>query len=411
MAGAEKGLVLVVEDDRAIADLVGLYLRRDGFGVQVERDGQAGLAAVRRLRPAAVVLDVGLPGLDGVEVCRRLRAEDDWTPVLFVTARDDEIDRVLGLELGADDYVTKPFSPRELVARVRTVLRRSGRVAEREEVLGWARCGIEVDRRRAHAAGGEVALTSTEFDLLTHLMRAPGRVFTREQLLSAVWGYTASAGTRTVDVHVAQLRAKLGPASPLRTVRGVGYAADRRPERRSLAWRVAAPAAWSSRWSRWRSRRSSRCGWSPRPPARRRRPCWPRRPTSSRPSSPTPRSSATPARRGRRRRRASSCRRCRPRASTSCCPPRPPGTGPVGTALTEANAERALAGVPVSASVDVDGRTYARRGPPRAERGVRAGPPVGHGPARQRPHPAQPRLRAARRASRWRSSSGWSSAR
>jgi DNA-binding response OmpR family regulator len=173
------------------------------------------------------VLDVGLPGLDGVEVCRRLRAEDDWTPVLFVTARDDEIDRVLGLEMGADDYVTKPFSPRELVARVRTVLRRSGRVAEREEVLAVGEVRIEVDRRRAHAAGAEVALTSTEFDLLTHLMRAPGRVFTREQLLAAVWGYTASAGTRTVDVHVAQLRAKLGPASPLRTVRGVGYAADR----------------------------------------------------------------------------------------------------------------------------------------------------------------------------------------
>ena len=227
MADAEKGLVLVVEDDRAIADLVGLYLRREGFGVQVERDGQAGLAAVRRLRPAAVVLDVGLPGVDGVEVCRRLRAEDDWTPVLFVTARDDEIDRVLGLEMGADDYVTKPFSPRELVARVRTVLRRSGRVAEREEVLAVGEVRVEVDRRRAHAAGAEVALTSTEFDLLTHLMRAPGRVFTREQLLAAVWGYTASAGTRTVDVHVAQLRGKLGDAAGLiRTVRGVGYTAD-----------------------------------------------------------------------------------------------------------------------------------------------------------------------------------------
>ena len=126
MPDAEKGrgLVLVVEDDRSIADLVGLYLRRDGFGVQVEATAPPRLAAVRRLRPTAVVLDVGLPGMDGVEVCRRLRAEGDWTPVLFVTARDDEVDRMLGLELGADDYVTKPFSPRELVARVRTVLRR-----------------------------------------------------------------------------------------------------------------------------------------------------------------------------------------------------------------------------------------------------------------------------------------------
>lgn len=221
------GLVLVVEDDRAIAELVGLYLRRDGFGVHVESDGTAGLAAVRRLSPVAVVLDVGLPGLDGVEVCRRMRAEQDWTPVLFVTARADEVDRVLGLEMGADDYVTKPFSPRELVARVRTVLRRTAPAAGREEVLELGGVRVEVDRRRAHAGEQEIALTSTEFDLLTHLLRAPGRVFTREQLLSAVWGYTASAGTRTVDVHVAQLRAKLGAAGPIRTVRGVGYAADR----------------------------------------------------------------------------------------------------------------------------------------------------------------------------------------
>ena len=226
-SGAGRGLVLVIEDERPIADLVRLYLTRDGFGVHVEHDGAAGLAAARRTRPVAVVLDIGLPVLDGTQVCRRLREAGDWTPVLFLTARDDEVDRILGLELGADDYLTKPFSPRELVARVRTVLRRSGRVAEREEVLAVGEVRIEVDRRRAHAGGAEVALTSTEFDLLTHLMRAPGRVFTREQLLSAVWGYTASAGTRTVDVHVAQLRAKLGAASPIRTVRGVGYAADR----------------------------------------------------------------------------------------------------------------------------------------------------------------------------------------
>jgi DNA-binding response OmpR family regulator len=221
-----RGLVLVVEDDRAIADLVALYLRREGFGVQVESDGKSGLAAVRRLRPVAVVLDVGLPGMDGVEVCRALRAEQDWTPVLFVTARDDEVDRILGLEMGADDYVTKPFSPRELVARVRTVLRRAGGTPGREEVLRIGDVHVEVDRRRVRAGDAEIALTSTEFDLLTHLVRAPGRVFSREQLLSAVWGYAAAAGTRTVDVHVAQLRSKLGAASPIRTVRGVGYAAD-----------------------------------------------------------------------------------------------------------------------------------------------------------------------------------------
>jgi DNA-binding response OmpR family regulator len=221
-----RGLVLVVEDDRAIADLVGLYLRRDGFGVQVESDGVAALAAVRKLAPVAVVLDVGLPGMDGIEVCRRMRAEQDWTPVLFVTARDDEVDRILGLEMGADDYVTKPFSPRELVARVRTVLRRAAGTPGRDEVFAVGGVQVDVTRRRVRVGAAEVALTSTEFDLLTHLVRAPGRVFSREQLLSAVWGYTASAGTRTVDVHVAQLRAKLGAASPIRTVRGVGYAAD-----------------------------------------------------------------------------------------------------------------------------------------------------------------------------------------
>jgi DNA-binding response OmpR family regulator len=223
-----RGLVVVVEDERSIAELIGLYLRRDGFGVHTETDGSGGLAAVRRLAPVAVVLDVGLPGLDGIEVCRRLRAEQNWTPILFVTARDDEVDRILGLEMGADDYVTKPFSPRELVARVRTVLRRAGPPAGADEVLRVGLVEVAVDRRRVRAGDAEIDLTSTEFDLLTHLMRAPGRVFSREQLLSAVWGYTASAGTRTVDVHVAQVRAKLGPASPIRTVRGVGYAAESR---------------------------------------------------------------------------------------------------------------------------------------------------------------------------------------
>ena len=229
MTGAEpgaRGLVLVVEDDRAIADLVRLYLRRDGFGVQVEADGATALDAVGRLRPVAVVLDIGLPGLDGVEVCRRLRAADDWTPVLFMTARDDEVDRIVGLELGADDYVTKPFSPRELVARVRAVLRRADGVPTREEVLAMGVVRVEVDRRRVQVDGRDVALTATEFALLAHLMRAPARVFTREQLLGAVWGYAAAAGTRTVDVHVAQLRGKLGDASPIRTVRGTGYAAE-----------------------------------------------------------------------------------------------------------------------------------------------------------------------------------------
>ncbi len=226
MSDGGKGLVLVVEDERSIADLIRLYLARAGFGVQVEADGRAGLAAVRRLHPAAVVLDVGLPTLDGTEVCRQLRQAGDWTPVLFVTARDDEVDRVLGLELGADDYVTKPFSPRELVARVKTVLRRGNAAGETPAVLHLAGIRLDPGRRRVWAGDHEVTLTTTEFDLLAHLLRRPGRVYEREQLLSEVWGYAAAAGTRTVDVHVAQLRAKLGRDSPIRTVRGVGYSAD-----------------------------------------------------------------------------------------------------------------------------------------------------------------------------------------
>jgi DNA-binding response OmpR family regulator len=219
-----KGLVLIIEDEKAIADLQRMYLSREGFGVHVESDGRAGLAAARAMHPVAIVLDVGLPILDGTEVCRALRADGDWTPILFVTARDDEVDRVIGLEMGADDYITKPFSPREFVARVKTVLRRAaGSTDERVLVLG----AVTVDpaRRRVLADGSDINLTATEFDLLAYLMRRPGRVFSREQLLSEVWGYAAAAGTRTVDVHVAQLRGKLGDASPIRTVRGVGYAA------------------------------------------------------------------------------------------------------------------------------------------------------------------------------------------
>jgi DNA-binding response OmpR family regulator len=218
------GLVVVAEDDPAVTSLLRLYLTRDGYGVQTYADGSAALQAVLTHRPVALVLDIGLPGMDGIEVCRRLRAAGDRTPILFVTARDDEVDRVLGLELGADDYVTKPFSPRELVARVHAVLRRT-RPAQ-DDVLVVGSVSIDVTRRRVQVDGAQVHLTTTEFDLLTHLCRTPGRVWSREELLAAVWGYGAGAGTRTVDVHVAQVRAKLGPGAPLRTVRGVGYAAD-----------------------------------------------------------------------------------------------------------------------------------------------------------------------------------------
>jgi DNA-binding response OmpR family regulator len=226
MGSPGRGLVLVVEDEGAIAELAALYLKRDGFGVHVEADGGRALDAVRRLKPVAIVLDIGLSGMDGIEICKALRAAGDWTPVLFVTARDDELDRLLGLEIGADDYLTKPFSPRELAARVRTVLRRASGVAPAAETFAVGGARVDVLSRRAWAGDVEVSLTSTEFDLLTHLLRHPGQVLSRDQLLSAVWGYAAAAGTRTVDVHVAQLRAKLGASSPIRTVRGIGYAAD-----------------------------------------------------------------------------------------------------------------------------------------------------------------------------------------
>ncbi|KJY36607.1 response regulator transcription factor [Streptomyces sp. NRRL S-495] len=217
-----KGLVLIVEDERHIADLQRLYLAREGFGVHTEGDGAAGLEAVRRLRPVAVVLDIGLPGLDGTEFCRRLRAADDWTPVILVTARDEEADRILGLELGADDYVTKPFSPRELVARVKAVLRRAaGPQATGVHSIGRLR--LDPLRRTVHRDSEPVELTTTEFNLLAHLLARPGQVFGRDQLLSQVWGYADYRDSRVVDVYISQLRAKLGDASPIRTVRGVGY--------------------------------------------------------------------------------------------------------------------------------------------------------------------------------------------
>ncbi|RNM12722.1 response regulator transcription factor [Nocardioides pocheonensis] len=221
---ADRGLVLIAEDEPAIADVERLYLTQAGYGVHVERDGGQALAQIRRLRPAVVILDVGLPGLDGIDICRRMRAEDDWTPVIFVTARDDEIDRVLGLELGADDYVTKPFSPRELVARVAGILRRARGEATASAIeLGALR--LDPVTRRVQMAGDDVHLTATEFDLLAALLRRPGQVFSREQLLSTVWGTADYGGSRTVDVHVAQLRSKLGPHAPIRTHRGVGYSA------------------------------------------------------------------------------------------------------------------------------------------------------------------------------------------
>lgn len=226
MAEGGRGLVLIAEDEASISELLRLYLTRDGFTVHVETNGASTLAAVRELRPEVVLLDVGLPLVDGIEVCRQLRGSDDWTPVIFCTARDEEVDRIVGLELGADDYITKPFSPREVVARVKAVLRRanSSRSDHRSLVLGSV--SVDTESRRCTVDGSEIALTPTQFDLLVRLMERPGRVFGRDELLMDVWGYSSVVGTRTVDVHVAQLRTKLGEACIIRTVRGVGYAAD-----------------------------------------------------------------------------------------------------------------------------------------------------------------------------------------
>jgi DNA-binding response OmpR family regulator len=221
--GSEQGTIVVVEDDANIGDLVDMYLRREGFRVIQASSGEAGLAAIERERPRMAILDVGLPGeVDGLEVCRRVRSRHGL-PILMLTARDGEVDRVLGLELGADDYVTKPFSPRELVARVKAILRRSGGGAAPAEVLVAGQVEVDVSRREARVAGRVVALASKEFQLLQFLAERPGLALSRQQLLDGVWGPGWYGDDRTVDAHVRQLRKKLGDALPLATVWGMGY--------------------------------------------------------------------------------------------------------------------------------------------------------------------------------------------
>jgi DNA-binding response OmpR family regulator len=215
------GTIVVVEDDPNIADLVELYLRREGFRVVQSADGEAGLAAIERERPRLVVLDVGLPGrMDGLEVCKRLGAS---VPVILLTARDSEVDRIVGLELGADDYVTKPFSPRELVARIKAVLRRTDGPKAAAGVLNAGDVEVDVGRREARVGGRAVALATREFDLLQYFAEHAGLALSRRQLLDGVWGAGWYGDDRTVDVHVRQLRKKLGDGLPLATVWGVGY--------------------------------------------------------------------------------------------------------------------------------------------------------------------------------------------
>jgi DNA-binding response OmpR family regulator len=220
---AENGTVVVVEDDPHIADLVDLYLRREGFRVLLAEDGEKGLELCKQADPWIVILDVGLPGRrDGFDVCREIRARGS-VPVLFLTARDDEVDRILGLEMGADDYLTKPFSPRELVARVRAILRRTREGPAPQEVVTLGELEVDLRRREVRHGGDVVSLTTREFDLLAFLSNNVGLALSRQQLLDGVWGTDWYGDERTVDVHVAQLRKKLGTSLPLATVWGVGY--------------------------------------------------------------------------------------------------------------------------------------------------------------------------------------------
>jgi DNA-binding response OmpR family regulator len=221
-ASSTGGVLLLVEDDDAIGRLVKQYLeQQDGWRVVWLRSGEDVLAELRNHPIRLVVLDIGLPGIDGFEVCRRIRAGSK-VPIVMLTARDEEPDRVAGLELGADDYVSKPFSPRELSARIKAILRRAERTTE-DEVLSAREIVLRRDSREVTVAGELVELTSKEFDLLACFLEHPGIVLSRERLLDIVWGMTYPGGTRTVDVHVAQLRRKLGGPEGIKTVRGAGY--------------------------------------------------------------------------------------------------------------------------------------------------------------------------------------------
>jgi DNA-binding response OmpR family regulator len=226
--GSEPTTVAVIEDDPNIADLVDLYLRQAGFRVYQANSGERGLEVIAERSPRLVILDVGLPGdVDGLEVCKQLRATRD-IPVILLTARDTEIDRILGLELGADDYVTKPFSPRELVARVKAILRRAEgpRSADAVAVLAFGAVEVDVKRREARLDGTAVPLAAREFELLQYLAENRGIALSRRQLLDGVWGDDWIGDERTVDVHVRQLRKKFGDHLPLTTVWGVGYRLD-----------------------------------------------------------------------------------------------------------------------------------------------------------------------------------------
>jgi DNA-binding response OmpR family regulator len=217
------GHVLLVEDEPSVGELVRTYLARDGWIVIWVRSGEEALVELERHPVRIVILDVGLPGIDGFEVCRSVRARSR-VPILMLTARDEEPDRIVGLEVGADDYLTKPFSPRELVARMKAILRRA-EPQPTEDLLELGDVSLNRETHDVTIAGALVELTAKEFDLLAYFLSNPGAVLSRDVLLDRVWGVSYPGGTRTVDVHVAQLRRKLGRPNLIRTLRGSGYKA------------------------------------------------------------------------------------------------------------------------------------------------------------------------------------------
>ncbi len=223
--------ILVVEDESSIASFVSLYLKNAGYTVKTAASGSEALAQVAEREPALIVLDLMLPDIDGIEVCRRIRQESD-VPILMLTARDEDIDKIIGLEVGADDYLTKPFNPRELVARIKSVLRRAtpDRREHDNEEIWHGDLHVDSGRREVKVGDEEIQLAPKEFDLLWELLDHRGLVLTRDQLLERVWGYTFAGDTRTVDVHVRQVRRKLGDASPIVTVWGVGYKVSPAPQ-------------------------------------------------------------------------------------------------------------------------------------------------------------------------------------
>jgi len=221
-----KATVLVIDDEKDLIELVRYNLEKNGFDVRDARDGESGLAKAAQLKPDVILLDVMLPGMDGLEVCRRLRSSSATSrvPVIMLTAKTEEADRVVGLELGADDYVTKPFSPRELVARLKAVLRRTSAQEEPRDVIRRGNLTIDLTRREVSCRGSCIPLTATEFRLLHFLAARPGRVFSRAEIIDGALGQEIAVLDRTVDVHIVALRRKLGKCQEwIETIRGFGY--------------------------------------------------------------------------------------------------------------------------------------------------------------------------------------------